>query len=164
MLGELEERVVAYLQKGEAAEAEVLGSVAAALPETLKDALPEPLKDALRPRAPSSSSSNGSGNGGGGGGGTYGGKPLATWTITSDANEVVVGVEEEYDSMPPMTPAAIAASQTGAWAARHVHAAGVGCTDGICSRRRGCRHAAARLAAVPPSRPAPPASRPQPPR
>lgn len=50
MLGELEDRVVSYLQKGAAAESEVLGSVGAALPEPLKEALPEPLKEVLRPK------------------------------------------------------------------------------------------------------------------
>lgn len=50
MLGELEDRVVSYLQKGTAAESEVLGSVGAVLPEQLKEALPEPLKEALQPR------------------------------------------------------------------------------------------------------------------
>ena len=40
-----------YLQKGTDTEAEVLGSVGAVLPDTLKEALPETLKDALKPRS-----------------------------------------------------------------------------------------------------------------
>ena len=111
VLGELEDRVVDYLQKGTEAEGEVLGSVAAVLPEPLKDALPEPLKEALRPRPAPAAQPGGAAAGRA--------KPLATWTITSDTEEVVV--EEEA---PPMTPAAIAASQTGAAAAR---AAAQGC-------------------------------------
>ncbi|KAL4429817.1 hypothetical protein ABPG77_010934 [Micractinium sp. CCAP 211/92] len=106
VLGELEDRVVSYLQKGAAAESEVLGSVGAVLPEQLKEALPEPLKEALRPRAydgSSGASSNGAGS-----------KPLATWTITSDAEEDLIVVEEAVEDLPPMTPAAIAASQTAA--------------------------------------------------
>lgn len=51
VLGELEDRVCGYLQKGTDAEEEILGSVGAALPDPLKDALPEPLKEALKPRA-----------------------------------------------------------------------------------------------------------------
>ncbi|EFN59842.1 hypothetical protein CHLNCDRAFT_49694 [Chlorella variabilis] len=111
VLGELEDRVCGYLQKGTDTEAEVLGSVGAVLPDTLKEALPETLKDALKPRSGAgddawsgSSSSNGNGSGPP--------KPLATWTITSD-DETVVVVEEE-ENLPPMTPAAIAASQTAA--------------------------------------------------
>lgn len=105
VLGELEDRVVSYLQKGAAAESEVLGSVGAALPEPLKEALPEPLKEVLRPKAY---------DGGNGAGGGASGKPLATWTITSDVEEDLVLVEEDAEDLPPMTPAAIAASQTAA--------------------------------------------------
>lgn len=99
VLGELEDRVVGYLQKGTDAEGEVLGSVAAVLPEPLKEALPEPLRDALRPRPAGGSASSAGGSS----------KPLATWTITSDNEEGMTEPEA-----PPMTPAAIAASQTGA--------------------------------------------------
>ncbi|KAL4437359.1 hypothetical protein ABPG75_004498 [Micractinium tetrahymenae] len=106
VLGELEDRVVTYLQKGAAAESEVLGSVGAALPEPLKEALPDPLKEVLRPKAYD-------GGNGASSSGVAGGKPLATWTITSDVEEDVVLVVEE-EELPPMTPAAIAASQTAA--------------------------------------------------
>lgn len=52
-------------------------------------------------------------DGGNGAGGGASGKPLATWTITSDVEEDLVLVEEDAEDLPPMTPAAIAASQTG---------------------------------------------------
>lgn len=51
MLGELEDRVVSYLQKGTTSEGELLESVAAVLPEQLKDALPNTFKEILTPRA-----------------------------------------------------------------------------------------------------------------
>lgn len=108
MLGELEERVVGYLQKGTDTEGELLSGVGAVLPDPLKDVLPEPLKEALRPRPAASSSPSGSSSGSG----AAKVKPLATWTITSDAEEAM-GLDE-MANMPPMTPAAIAASQTGA--------------------------------------------------
>ena len=57
----------------------MLSSVAAVLPDPLKEALPEPIKEALMPRADNSSSSSGSSSGSGSGAAT---KPLATWTIT----------------------------------------------------------------------------------
>jgi hypothetical protein len=107
VLGELEDRVCSYLQKGTDAEAEVLGSVAAVLPEPFKDALPEPLKDALRPRPAGAGATSVNGNGSAAAAG------LASWTIASD-DEVAVAVAVEEDDLPPMTPAAIAASQTGA--------------------------------------------------
>ena len=59
-------------------EAEVLSSVAAALPDPLKEALPEPIKDVLKPRA----AEGGSGSSSGSTGGAAAAKPLATWTIT----------------------------------------------------------------------------------
>ena len=55
--------------------------------------------------AASSAAANSNGNG----------KPLATWTITSDNEDTVMGTAAGLDEyLPPMTPAAIAASQTGA--------------------------------------------------
>ena len=53
----------------------------------------------------SSSSSNGSGASS-----SSSAKPLATWTITSDDE----GLPLDSADLPPMTPAAVAASQTGA--------------------------------------------------
>ena len=120
VLGEIEDRLVGYLQKGTGAlrcwwlalasclpaclpacpadwlvcivsaacfvhgscscadtEAEVLSSVAAVLPDPLKEALPEPIKEVLKPRAAEGSSS---GSGSSSSGAVS--KPLATWTIT----------------------------------------------------------------------------------
>ena len=51
VLGELEDRVVGYLQKGSTTEDELLTSVSAAIPEPLREVLPEQLKDALKPRS-----------------------------------------------------------------------------------------------------------------
>ena len=51
VLGELEDRVVGYLQKGSTTEDELLTSVSAAIPEPLREVLPEQLKDGLKPRS-----------------------------------------------------------------------------------------------------------------
>lgn len=127
MLTEIEDRVVSYLQKGTDTEAGVLDTVAAAIPEPLRDVLPEQIKDVLNRNNSTSSSVNGGfqsdwGSSGAAAAASNGAgsaaQPLATWTISSDDESLTAFDEQRMRAEPPslstLTPAAITATQTGA--------------------------------------------------
>ncbi|KAI3429831.1 hypothetical protein D9Q98_010144 [Chlorella vulgaris] len=127
VLTEIEDRVVSYLQKGTDTEAGVLDTVAAAIPEPLRDVLPEQIKDVLNRNNSTSSSVNGGfqsdwGSSGAAAAASNGAgsaaQPLATWTISSDDESLTAFDEQRMRAEPPslstLTPAAITATQTAA--------------------------------------------------